>query len=165
MNAGQGAGVYFAAMNTDTAPIEPPRTKKWWQRWWVLAALLALLPVVLILLLAGIATTKMRGVSDEAGEATARAQEHNLNVALLSYKAKAGFYPTQSQGLQALVVKPKIPPISRVWSSIMQSLPRDPWNHPYVYRVPSTDPAMAYDLLSPGRDGVPSDDDIVASRP
>ena len=47
----------------------------------------------------------------------------------------------------------------------MDSIPRDPWGHPFVYRVPSTDAAMAYDLFSLGRDGVPSADDISTSAP
>ena len=97
--------------------------------------------------------------------ATVKAQIASFDVGLLSYRAKAGVYPTQEQGLEALVTKPTDPPIPAKWSAIMKTLPRDPWNHPFVYRIPSTNPAMAYDLLSFGPDGIRSGDDIVISTP
>ncbi len=107
----------------------------------------------------------IEAISESIDEAEAvpvtTVQMSNLHLALLTYKSNWGVYPSQAEGLQALITGPKEAPVSEGWSPILISLPRDPWGHPYVYRVPSADPAKPYDLLSLGPDGKPSADDIV----
>jgi general secretion pathway protein G len=155
-------------MNAETADETRTRRKKWWQLWWVWAyvAMIPLLALIVMLSVLGIVAKHNSAIGGPAvALATAKAQMSNLNVALLSYRARAGNYPTQAQGLQALMTKPTTPPIPAKWSAMLDTLPRDPWGHPFVYRVPSTNPAMAYDLLSLGPDGVPSSDDMIVSAP
>jgi general secretion pathway protein G len=68
------------------------------------------------------------------------------------YKLDIGTYPTTEQGLQVLVEKPA----DLVgWSGPYlkdSKVPLDPWNHPYVYRYPSSRTGHEYDLCSPGPD-------------
>ena len=88
-----------------------------------------------------------------------------IRIALSGYAQYDGEYPTTEQGLQALVVKPTLPPVPTGWdgpyleagSSLL-----DPWGNEYIYRSPSThDPERyKYDLYSYGPDGKESDDDI-----
>ncbi|HDR9102532.1 TPA: type II secretion system major pseudopilin GspG [Burkholderia vietnamiensis] len=65
-----------------------------------------------------------------------------ITVALKLYRLDNGAYPTQAQGLQALIEKPTIDPIPNNWkeSGYLTRLPNDPWGH-------------AYQFLNPGRHG------------
>jgi general secretion pathway protein G len=104
--------------------------------------------VLVISLLASVAMVRLGLVQGNGVAATA--QLENLNVALTSYQAKGGVYPSQEQGLAALMVRPTTPPVPRAWTSLLLTLLRDPWNRPYVYRVPGTVPGKEYDLSSLG---------------
>lgn len=69
------------------------------------------------------------------------------------YKLDVGSYPTTDQGLGALVTKPD--GVDN-WNGPYfkdASIPTDPWNHPFLYRSPSTRPGHDYDLYSLGADG------------
>ena len=69
------------------------------------------------------------------------------------YKLDAGSYPSTEQGLQALVEKPSG---SINWNGPYlkgDHPPLDPWNHAYVYRVPSTRRGHDLDLCSGGPNG------------
>lgn len=65
-----------------------------------------------------------------------------IAVALKLYRLDNGAYPTQAQGLQALIEKPTIDPIPNNWkeTGYLTRLPNDPWSHAYQY-------------LNPGRHG------------
>jgi len=54
------------------------------------------------------------------------------------YKLDNGNYPTQQQGIQALVTKPTTDPIPQNYAQegYLQRLPLDPWDHPYHYLNP-----------------------------
>lgn len=69
------------------------------------------------------------------------------------YKLDIGRYPTTEQGLQALVSQPAN---EGRWNGPYlkgNSLPEDPWGHPFLYRAPSQRPGRDYDLYSLGADG------------
>src|ERR1700690_2131209 len=53
-----------------------------------------MLVVAIIALLAGVAIVKMGGTLEEASDTATIAQIKGLDVALLTYRAKAGNYPT-----------------------------------------------------------------------
>ena len=162
---------------SEEIPIHPDPAvalRRRWKRTWIMLALVVLLgPVAGYWFFRDVPQELLQSffwklrppVAGPGAVATANAQMAGLQLALLNYYVKSGAYPTQAQGLQALMTRPTTPPIPAKWSAIMETLPRDPWNHPYVYRIPSTNPAMAYDLESLGPDGVPSSDDIVISTP
>jgi general secretion pathway protein G len=67
------------------------------------------------------------------------------------YKLDVGSYPTTEQGLQALVSKPSD---AVGWAGPYlknaSAVPVDPWNHPYLYRSPSSREGHDFDLCSPG---------------
>jgi general secretion pathway protein G len=69
-------------------------------------------------------------------------------------------YPTQEQGLQALVVKPSTPPIPTNWKPYLEKLPTDPWGRPYQYLNPGVKGAV--DVFSYGADGKPGGEGVNA---
>lgn len=81
----------------------------------------------------------------------AKIQLQSFSSALDLFYLDAGRFPTSSEGLAALVR-----PASGVtaWNGPYLkggNVPKDPWNHPYVYRVPGEH--GTYDIISYGSDG------------
>ena len=89
-----------------------------------------------------------------------KADIESLGSALKVYESYAGAYPTQEQGLSALVAKPAASPVPATWYQMMRQLPVDPWGQPYVYRRPPVRSHQPYDLFSTGPDKVESPDDV-----
>jgi len=84
-----------------------------------------------------------------AGESIKR-----LGSVLDLYKLDVGSYPTTEQGLQALVEHPTG---ATVWNGPYlkgDKVQADPWNHPFIYRAPSTRRNRDYDLCSGGPNAV-----------
>jgi general secretion pathway protein G len=78
-----------------------------------------------------------------------------ITTALKLYHLDNGAYPTQAQGLQALVEKPTIAPIPTNWKEggYLMRLPSDPWGRPYQLMNPGN---HGYDIdvfsFGPGSD-------------
>lgn len=116
--------------------------------------LLELLVVMVIIgLLASYVGPKLFDHIGKAERKAARAQMDALAKALAAYRLDTGRYPSTQQGLRALV---EAPPDEPRWSGpyLTKALPPDPWNNPYLYRVPG-DGGREYDLLSYGKDHQP----------
>ena len=120
--------------------------------------LVELIVVVVILgLLAAVVGPKLYDKLAKSKEQIARIQIKELESALQMYAFDIGRYPTTAEGLDSLVQNPgsfdawKGPYLTK------NTLPKDPWEKPYVYRCPGQH--GDYDLLSFGPDGVESDDD------
>jgi general secretion pathway protein G len=80
------------------------------------------------------------------------------------YKLDTGSYPTTDQGLEALLQRPAG---VADWNGPYlkgTSLPLDAWNHPYVYREPSSRPSYDYDLCSKGPAGDASGEAMICNR-
>lgn len=114
--------------------------------------LLELMVVLLILaMLASIAAPQVLKYLSKAKSQTARVQLDALSAGLDFYHIDLGHYPTQAQGLQALVRRPADEPrwdgpyVKRDASLV------DPWGRPYQYRIPGQH--GAYDLYTLGADG------------
>lgn len=75
-----------------------------------------------------------------------------LRKAVDAYWLDMGHFPTNEQGLDALMVKPDS---ESKWNGpyLQKRVPLDPWGHSYVYRVPGSQ--GDYDLISYGKDGKP----------
>lgn len=120
--------------------------------------LIELLVVITILaLLAGLVSPMiLRNVGDARVTAT-RAQIDMLGLALDAYRMDNDRYPTDVQGLDALVQLPVQEPVPRNWRGpyLRRTVPRDGWERPFVYRAPGQVNPTGYDLLSLGRDGKP----------
>jgi general secretion pathway protein G len=116
--------------------------------------LLELLVVLAILgLLATLAGPPVLRYLGKAKADTAKVQLQNLSSTLDLFRLDVGRYPTQDEGLQALLARP---PSAEGWNgpylkkrdSII-----DPWGAPYVYRVPGE--RGEFDLLTYGADKAP----------
>ena len=115
--------------------------------------LLELLVVMVIIgLLAGYVGPRYFSQIGKAEVKVARAQLDSLEKALDQYRLDTGHYPTQEQGLTAVVKKPANEPR---WEGpyLKKDLPADPWGRPFVYKFPGTH--GDFDLSSLGKDGVP----------
>jgi general secretion pathway protein G len=116
--------------------------------------LLEVLVVIAILgLLIGlVAPAALRQLGFARGS-VARQSIERLGGILDLYKLDAGSYPTSAQGLQALVQQPAG---IGAWNGPYvkgSTVPLDPWNHPYIYRSPSSRTGHDYDLCSAGPNG------------
>ena len=87
----------------------------------------------------------------------------SLGSALKMFKVHAGRYPTEEEGLMALVKKPATYPENKRWQKIMDRMILDPWNQPYQYvAIPDGEsidqrPSSSFDglgLYSFGPDGM-----------
>lgn len=115
--------------------------------------LIELLVVLVILtLLAGLVGPKVLDQLGGAKVKTARVQIGELEQAADLYKLDVGRYPTDAEGLRALVEPPAT---ARGWNGpyLKKGLPDDPWGNAYQYKFPgrSGNP----DIFTFGADGRP----------
>ena len=115
-------------------------------------SLLELLVVLAILgLIIAIAAPRAIGYFEASKAKTAKIQISNLNAALDIYYLAAGSYPTESQGLKALVERPDGvlgwagPYLNRADGIV------DPWGKPYLYKQPGAHGKL--DIWTLGADG------------
>jgi general secretion pathway protein G len=116
--------------------------------------LLELLVVLAILgLLAAIVGPQVIRYLSSSKTQTAHVQAKNIVAALELYRLDAGRFPTQEEGLQALV---KQPPSDPAWNGPYladASALNDPWGKPYLMKVPGDHGEV--DVYSLGSDGAP----------
>jgi len=118
--------------------------------------LLELLVVMVIIgLLAGYVAPRYFAQVGKSETKAARAQIDAFEKALETYRLDTGHYPSNEQGLEALV---KQPPGETKWQGpyLKKALPPDPWSKKYVYKQPGEH--GDYDIVSYGRDGKPGGD-------
>lgn len=125
--------------------------------------LLEILVVIAILgLLIGLVAPAVLRQLGGARTSIARQSIERLASVLDIYKLDIGAYPTTAEGLQALVARPAS---GGNWNGPYvkgDQQPVDPWNHPYVYRSPSTRGGHDYDLCSLGPNGQAGSSDTSA---
>jgi len=85
---------------------------------------------------------------------TAKIQMESLGSALDLFYLDAGRYPTNEEGLSALVQQP---PTLSSWNGPYlktKAVPKDPWGHDYLYRYPGQNGPYDVGSLGPeGREG------------
>lgn len=114
--------------------------------------LLELLVVLAILgLLAGLVAPRVIEYFSRAKSDTARLQVENLSAALDLYRLDVGRYPTQTEGLAALMRRPA--GVAQWGGPYLKGseVPADPWGNAYNYRAPGRD-GRAFDLYTLGAD-------------
>jgi general secretion pathway protein G len=114
-----------------------------------------LVVITVIAILASLVTPMVfRNVGDAKVSAT-RAQVEILGLALDAYRLDNDYYPSTTQGLEALRQPPTGEPAARNWRGpyLRKPVPVDAYGRPYLYRSPGEVNPDAYDLLSLGRDG------------
>jgi general secretion pathway protein G len=113
--------------------------------------LVELLVVLAILgMIVALVTPQVLKYLDRAKVDTARIEIKTLGSALDLYRLDMQRYPTQDEGLAALL---EAPPGATAWNGPylqQKKLPLDPWGRPYVYRFPGRH--GDYDLFSHGPD-------------
>jgi len=121
---------------------------------WTLVEILVGIAIVLILMTSvGVVIV---GNIDRARQTAARDHIKSFALALDAYLIDCGRYPSEEQGLEALVEKPILSPVPDGWNGpYLQSLkiPRDPWGNEYEYEVPGPG-GLPYGIRSYGADGV-----------
>ena len=102
--------------------------------------LLELLVVIVIIgLLAGYVAPRYFAQVGKSEIQVAKAQIESFEKAMDKYRLDTRRYPSAEEGLEAL--RPYL----------KKAVPHDPWDRPYVYRVPGQN--GEYEILSYGRDG------------
>jgi len=109
-----------------------------------------LLEIMLVVAIIGVllaaAIYKMAPTLGIAQETRTRADIQGIKTMLLSYNGTNGSYP---ESLSALVPR------------LMEEVPKDAWNTPYVYRYPGQRNPGSYDLCSAGPDKIPDTADDI----
>jgi general secretion pathway protein G len=123
--------------------------------------LIELIVVIIILaILAAVVIPNVVNRTDDARVSSAISTVTSFDTALDLYKADTGQYPTSDQGLNALISNPGIPSWNGSYLKNQNSVPQDPWGHPYIYKSPGSD-GRDYEVVSAGPDGqVGTQDDI-----
>ncbi|MEM1159405.1 MAG: type II secretion system major pseudopilin GspG [Pseudomonadota bacterium] len=118
------------------------------------ATLLEILVVLsIIALLAAVVGPRVVGYLSRAKSTTTEMQLDNLKQSLELFYVDLGRYPTEREGLQALVTAPGgLTGWSGPYLESSEGL-ADPWGRDYLYRAPG-EAGRPFDVLSLGRDGV-----------
>lgn len=111
--------------------------------------------VFIIGLLSSVVLYNVLGAREDAQIKTAQTNITRLTNALEQYSLDMYDYPTQQQGLEALVSVPDDVANASVYRSggYINKLPLDPWARPYVYERPGVLSSRPFDLYSLGADG------------
>ena len=107
--------------------------------------------LVIIGVLAALIVPNVLDRAEDARVTAAKTDVNNIMQALKLYKLDNQRYPTQEQGLQALLTKPTTGPAPQNWKPYLEKLPNDPWGRPYVYLNPGVKGEV--DVMSYGADG------------
>lgn len=109
--------------------------------------------VVILGILAVLIVPRVLGRTDEAKQAAAKHDIATVMQSLKLYKLDNGRYPTNEQGLQALVTKPTSAPTPSNWKPYLDKVPKDPWGNTYQYLAPGVHGEI--DVFSLGADNQP----------
>ncbi len=112
--------------------------------------------ITIIALLAALVGPRIMKSLSKSQRGTTLAQVELLSTALDNYRLDMGRYPSQDEGLQALITKPEN--ASDNWQGPYlrkKKLPKDAWGNPFQYTIPPTQGGMDFDLFSHGADNQP----------
>lgn len=115
-------------------------------------SLIEILIVMVILgLLASLVGPRLFGKLGTAKQKAAKTQIEMIIGALDTYRLDVGDYPSEQEGLEALVRDPG----HETWDGpyLKKGVPLDPWNNPYLYQNPGENGEI--DLSSYGKDNRP----------
>jgi general secretion pathway protein G len=114
-----------------------------------------LVVITIIGILAALIVPRIMDRPDQARATAARADVNAIMSSLKLYKLDNGVYPSNEQGLQALVKKPERGDIPRNWKpgGYLEKLPQDPWGTDYQYLNPGI--RSEVDVFSMGADRKP----------
>ncbi|MDO5554809.1 MAG: type II secretion system major pseudopilin GspG [Planctomycetia bacterium] len=102
--------------------------------------------VVIIGLLAGLVTVRTRSYLVVSKQNAAKVEIAKMVEALEAYYAVHNRYPTNEEGLAALVEKTQSFP-----DGLLNKVPKDPWGNDYVYNCPGQ--TEVFEIVCFGADG------------
>jgi len=110
--------------------------------------------IAILAILAALMVPKIMSSPDEAKRITAKQDIGTVMQALQLYRRNNGRYPTQEQGLRALIEKPATDPVPNNWKDggYLERLPNDPWGNAYQYLNPGVHSEI--DVFSYGADSM-----------
>ena len=114
-----------------------------------------LIVMVILGLIASLVGPKLFGKLGKAQQKTAKTQIEMLMSAMDAFRLDVGRYPTQQEGLPALVTNPGTGSGLDKWDGpyLKKAVPKDPWGNPYLYRNPGEHGEV--DIYSYGKDNQP----------
>ncbi len=142
--------------------VEATRSRPCSQRAFSLLEMVVVLGVIALIL--GAAMTFMTGIRDTAGDQATIAKIQQCTSKLEAYKLNAGHYPSEEQGLEALVERPASQPQPRRWRRFLERLPEDSWGEALVYRNPGSRDRASFELVSKGADRQLGTEDDLSSQ-
>jgi general secretion pathway protein G len=79
----------------------------------------------------------------------------SIQTALDLYKSDNGFYPTNIQGLKALIAKPRVSPLPKNYRSYgyLEKVPKDNWGNVFLYQYFGPPGNGVIIIRSRGKDG------------
>lgn len=89
---------------------------------------------------------------------------NGVGTKLEEYRLLGGVYPSQAQGLQALVTKPTIAPVPKRYTSLYEEVPKDPWSQDLKYQFPGSKVPNKPEVVSAGPDGQFGTDDDISNQ-
>lgn len=116
--------------------------------------------IVILGVLAALVVPRIMSRPDEARVVAAKQDIATLMQALKLYKLDNRNYPTNAQGLSALIERPTAEPLPQNWKPYLERLPTDPWGQAYQYLNPGLRGEV--DVMSLGADGRPGGSDFDA---
>lgn len=141
----------FLHMKSPMATTRISRQAKMRQAGFTLIELLVVLAI--LTMLAGLVGPRVLGLLGGAKAKTAAVQISDIEKTLEVFKLDVGRFPTNEEGLNALVQRPEA---ATGWNGPYLkggSVPTDPWGRPYKYANPG--PVGGIEILSLGEDGTP----------
>ncbi|MCW2291425.1 general secretion pathway protein G [Pseudomonas sp. BIGb0408] len=125
--------------------------------------LMEIMVVIFIMgLLIAVVAPSVLGSQDKAMKQKVMADLSTFEQALDMYRLDNLRFPSNEQGLSALVIKPTVEPLPRSWRAdgYIRRLPQDPWGNSYQYRSPGEHGRV--DVYSLGADGIAGGEGIDA---
>jgi len=146
----------LAAQSSSAPAPHPPARRR--ARGFTLIEIMVV--IIIIAMLAAIVGPNVMKRLSGAKSKTAVIQIADIDKALDLFKLDVGRYPTNAEGLQALVTAP---PTANGWNGpyLKGGLPNDPWGTPYRYANPGPNGGVQIETLgadnAPGGDGENAD--------
>jgi general secretion pathway protein G len=114
--------------------------------------LIEIMVVVVILgILAALIAPNVISRIDEAQITKVKQDIRAIESAMKLYRLDRFRYPSTDEGLAALVTAPSDPTVPWPPGGYLDRMPKDPWDHPYLYAYPGKH--GEFDVYSLGRDG------------
>lgn len=128
----------------------------------------SLLEMIVVLgiigLILSVAVAVVGKSSDTANIKMSESLVQGVETKLREYRMLGGMYPSEAQGLQALVTKPSTAPVPKRYSSLYDKLPTDPWGMDLKYNFPGSKDPRTPEVVSAGPDGQFGTEDDIGSQ-